>query len=337
MKTKILTSSLLFSMVFTSCKKDASTSSSATVKPELQVKKTNSTLSKAQQICVTTPQPFAPKRWFFVTEPTLTWQDKIRLLRDHDYSDLSEKELDYLFRYSQEKPEGVKEGTWFVISNEIFEQLRVSGAAKDRYSNELVSIVRNAEANFVIRDYAIQHLGHWISAQRNSGTDKEESFEELKDHAIASMLEVLSEGKLEDTTVPGTTLHTLSGLYIDDIDSSDFKKVEPEIDRYLSGKLEYLLEVPSFNKLSANERANVISVINTVGNLRRESLVEPVRSIATNPNQSPTLRLSAIAALGGLGYAEDETFLKSLVNSKTQANARYRFAAQSALKKLSQF
>ena len=111
----------------------------------------------------TTEDPSRPSRFTDLTKPGISWQIKVDQLRRIDPDTLSAKDIDALFELLQHRPAPNQSGAWFVVLNEIMEQIRHHGLGRERIALSFLDLVKDTTAHEVIRDYAVQHLCLWIN------------------------------------------------------------------------------------------------------------------------------------------------------------------------------
>lgn len=266
------------------------------------------------------PRPTAPSTFAKLTDPSIRWQVRVDQLKRAET--FSEAEVDELFALLAYRPNLLQAEPWWVVANEIMEQLRQRGVQPDRFAKEMLSIAGDANAPEVLRDYAVQHLSLALGSM-SSGDEMELTAEQTTraSDSLATLTELVRDPALSASTIPGTTLTAIADLHAR----------TPELPG-LSATLETLQ--PWFGKVIAGEtRAAPITratAINTAGLLGFQDLLPAIRTLASDEATSPTLRLNAISALGQLGTTEDQATLQQLANS----SGPLRFAAQSALRRI---
>lgn len=228
-------------------------------------------------------------------------------------SDLTEGEfqalMDLLY---DEVPRTMEGATWSTIQNEIMEVLRQRRFKISDYPTALAGILSDKEADPIMRDYAAQHLTLYLSERASTLST------ETISRSLDSLITILSGSREASQQVTGTTLMALC----------DLNQKEPDLlnehRSQLSEAVQHLLNFEHHATLS-----NRISAIQAAGRLQLEEALPQIRQMAQSEDLKPTFKLSSIAALGYYADPTDQDFLAQLA----QGQSRYRFAAQTALKK----
>lgn len=256
-------------------------------------------------------------KWHGVTDATRGTETRLNLARQIS-KDMRADDIDYLFKSLRHQPEAHNNENWWVVMNEIMEQMRRKGVASDRFANELISIVNDSTLSEVTRDYAVQHLMLWVAP--SCGNVPAESSPEV----IAETLEVVSlsvtDPAIAHTSIPGTALMGLTVASSDlppEVVAPIWEHLDPMMTRMLKGEINVPLST----------RTTVIQSVAMRGSTKHLPLIQ---TMARNEKIDPSMRLSSIAALGVYRSELDRDYLVSL----SQGNTRYRYAAKSALKKL---
>jgi len=347
----LVSSILLTGILATSCKKDESSkvnqSNSLTYPVETKPKSKPLALSgidpidelSANEKKLLTDAIKYTQAWSKLTNNKLKWRERVEFLQNIDYSALNSEDTELLYKLMKYRaPSSSKrdQEAWFVVANEIMEQMRMHDLDKGKFNTVMLELAHDAGLNPVLRDYSIQHLGLSLLEQEIS---EEENIEHLKKviNVAEQFTNLIQDSALSRTSVPGTTLRTLVNLkeaYSSSIEiDHEIEKLSP----FFSNTLSQLTGEQGYSILTDHQQITAISVINTVGQLGLKDHTKTIRDIAQDVEMDPTLRLNSIATLGMLGEVnEDEAFLTELSPTREGPNARFRFAAQAALNTLKQ-
>lgn len=270
----------------------------------------------------TRPVKVAPKKedpaqkWTSLTDHRLTSQVRLELARTID-ADLSSPEIELLFEALQFQPEGQRPEIWWLVMNEIMEQMRKKGVGKDRLTGAFVDLIEDAEQPEVVRDYAVQHLSQWMAPR--AGMPGETSPDQV-DLSLQVIANVITDPSIAHTSIPGTALMSLTAAS-SLLSPEEMAPVWSRLDDQMTAMLKGEIEVPLSTKTTVIQSSA----------MRGSSTHLPlIQNMARNTAIDPSLRLSSIAALGIYRSEVDRDYLTNL----SQGNSRYRYAAQAALKKL---
>ena len=261
-------------------------------------------------------------RFANLPDAALRYEVKVNMLRQLDAESLTSQDIDTLYALLEHTPASGEEENWYVIVNEIMEQLRAQAISPDRYTSTMLSMVQSAETPEVVRDYAIQHLATWINP---IATEADEPYEDTPAQVTAILStfgEVITDPTLAHSSVPGTTLMMLADLRSGGLDASLLDPVLDTLQPWLEQSLRGTHSLSQINR---------ISTINAIGELGLTQFTPTIRSLAINEDTHTNLRLNSIAALGALGDDSDLPSLQALANS----NSKFRHAAEAALNSLS--
>ncbi len=239
--------------------------------------------------------------------PDLSGRDRLRAvsrlgigLREEDRTAL----LAYLAEHKK-APSPFSERQWYAFVNDVMDVLGRQRPLETRLPGLLRELFGEGEERpFVVRDYALQHLGNWVLQD----DDDSESVKTLKGAAA----EV-------DQTYGATALLALQRV------SRKFPERVPVAEvAALAEKLAQGDEVPDASKATA------LQVLATSGDVR--AAVAVARPLALEPKTTLMLRLSAISVLGKAG---DEELLRELARAE-QTNEFVRKASERALTQINQ-
>jgi hypothetical protein len=251
-----------------------------------------------------------------IFDSSLHWEERIQAVRDLPEK-LKPQTLERLFAFLEEPPPA-DENHWYLICNEVMEVLRKRNLVSDIYTPRCLSLVKSATAAPVIRDYAAQHLGQWISGIDPNAREQDPVQARLAFDELCSAASDPANGQL---TLAGTILNTLA-----DAVTNGSPSIQQE--RNATGRLALqILDAPE-GLVSTFNRATAIQV---AARMQVPELPERCRILASNPQAPADVRLSAIAALGLVGEAGDRTLLQSFVSDET-----FKFAAAAAVERVGQ-
>lgn len=235
-------------------------------------------------------------------------------------SPFEESELEALYQLLHGPcPEELSQSQWRLLANELMEVLRHNGEANERYGNELLAIAEQSDSDPVLRDYALQH---WFLAMETelSELPKEEQ-EPVLLARLAKLTPLLEQPDSLQFTLWGTALQSATAV------AESQSSWQPGIAAMVEKQAQSALA-----EGSAASVPNQVAAIQSVARLSLEDFLPRVRSLAADESAHSSLRLSSIAALGYFGDQSAQSFLETL----TQSDQGLKYAAISALKKISQ-
>lgn len=260
------------------------------------------------------------RRWRAISDDRLPWQRRVELVKEIQHP-VSPELVDLLFaELNRMVPEENRKGQW-IVHNEILNTMRDQGLAPDRFTKELVGIIRDPSLTVVQRDYAVQHLVQWISPA--AGNAPGESDLARRELGLDTLMAAVTDPAVGQGTVAGTALHGIADLS-NRIPQDQAEKIwidlSPTVLKIIAGDI-------------ASGSGHQATAIQVAGMRRLDNCYPTIRAMAAEhaTAKDPTLALSAIAALGEYRHPEDREFLTQV----SQSNSRYRFAATEALRKLS--
>ncbi len=253
-----------------------------------------------------------------VTNASLPWQERVAAARNLPL-DLQDTEMARLLAFLEAPlPESGREQA-LVSLNEVMEQLRLRGRVTREYAPALAHLIRNPDAEPVVRDYAVQHAVQWLAdtGGERSGRAPDSSESALMLDSIGVMF---AEPDIEQHTMWGTTLNALRSLAgpAGSPVPAIMAGLQPQIMAIASGRQPALL-------------ANHVAALQCLQSLPDQEAASAVaRSVAFGSSHTSPLRLPAVATLGEVGTADDTDALARLAASNDPA----AYAAKSALNRL---
>ena len=233
-----------------------------------------------------------------LTNKNLTSRQRVADLEEIDDLSLEEIEEIYQTLENNRPPEGTSEAAWHWIVDELITAMRKNGADVSQMATRLKGIYENPSQDMIIRDYALQHLGHL----RAEGGDP---------HIIGAALSNATHQK--QGTLAGTALLAMQ----------DRQGAEP----LPSENSVTPLAIAQDSSYDIRSRITAMQVAGREGNRQ----VLPLAVQAAADSAQPThLRMAAIATLADLGATEHQAMLQTLANGRDR---RLRTAAKAALKK----
>ncbi len=257
-----------------------------------------------------------------LTDATLTWQSRIVLCDELlDSEMLTEADVGALFAVLREhRPSDARNHreSWFVVANEIMEVMRERGIGADHYTTELSAIINDRAQHYVMRDYAVQHLSMWIypTTERAPG----ETDLALRAVGLKYLVDLPGDTTLSHTSIPGTALMVIADLT---------ERAPQEVTDPLWDQLTPVIQ-SYFEDGSAASLPNQVSALQAASRSRVIELHPMIRRLANDSKSNPSVRLSAVAALGNYGDTGDKNILYQI--AKTEP--RLRFAAEASLKRI---
>jgi len=254
--------------------------------------------------------------WNALTRDTLPVHDRLEIARSISPT-LGDDDIASLISALSHTPRIGGEDDWYLVLNEIMEQMRRHGVGADQYAEALGTIIMDPDRPEVVRDYAIQHLALWI-APADRERFPHETDEETVRSSLAHIASVICDHSLTSTSIPGTALLPLTDI-TPRLPAAEaaWEDLTPYLDGVISGSA----TVPSSTRISA---------IQAVARTAQHRYLPVIRAIAAEESGDPSVRLSSIASLGLFANQEDRQFLETLAG----AGGRYSYAARSAFNRL---
>ena len=266
------------------------------------------------------PKPSSPQKikWSSITDDTLSRETRLNLARQID-RDLTPDEIEILLASLHRKPSEHRKEEWWVVMNEIMEQMRKKGIAPQRLANELITLTKDSSQSEIVRDYAVQHLSLW--AVPDTVNQAATSSPDLVSEALIAIAATITDPSIAHTSIPGTAIMALTATTSQlppELITPIWEKLDPAMTAMLKGEVNVPLST----------RTTIIQSVALRGSVTHLSLIQ---QFARSEKSDPSMRLSSIAALGIYGSEDDRPYLTSIAQGQT----RFRYAAQSALKKIS--
>lgn len=263
-----------------------------------------------------------PEDFLYLTQGLHKYTEKAEQVRRINGSQLTAPEVDAFYALLDHQPTAHHE-SWWVILNEVMEQIEKQGIAPERITTTFLGILQNKELPEIPRDYAIQHLAFWLTPSLE-GLDKPYELDPKKAKtAILAITKVLQEPELSHSSIPGTALAALhyiqNGQVLPEVMDQAIESLHPWLDAVITKRL----STSSSTQAEAIQAAADFGLVEFTPKLRKFAY-------ANKGEASPDLILRSIAALGQIGDTTDLPKLQQLA----QSNSPHRYAAQSALQNL---
>ena len=262
-----------------------------------------------------------PPRLAAVNDPGKPWQKRIEDLRHNLATSCTEPDIHYLYQLLAQGPsKGESTEGWYVVANDLMEQLCLHDADAQRLSSTLLGILHDTKQSEVLRDYAVQHLATWLnprSHQANAAVAAPGP--EVTGMVLDALVTAATDPTLEKSTIPGTTLMMLVDLSRSGSEGVDCSAAVDRLKPWLTAAL------GDGGNLSAPVR---VSAIQAAGTLAPDEFRPLLRRIAYQESGQSSLQLPAIAALGQSGEAEDIEKLQNIART----NPALSYAAKEASK-----
>jgi hypothetical protein len=256
----------------------------------------------------------ATSHWRLALNASIHWEQRIHAVRQLS-EPLPLEALNELLAFLHTPPAG-KLKDWYLVVNEIMEVLRKRNLAPERYAKEMLSLIKDGQADPVIRDYAAQTLAQWISGRDASGGQEKDP--QLATQVLDDMLAEAVKPTNGQLTLVGTTLQALTDTVING----------HEMMRAQQNKVSQLaitLAAGRAGLATVNQTAAIQSCVA----LEVPELPQLCRQLLTDAKLKADLRLSAVAALGQVGSASDAALLQTF---SEDVNCHY--AVKAALSRL---
>ncbi len=269
------------------------------------------------------PETLATSRWQLLLDDQRPWQDRLALA-DLIRGTLPPEDVAMLYAALDHIPAPGTEEAWWVVLNEIMERMRKHGVGAAQYTTRLGTIIADPARPEVVRDYAAQHLMQWISPA-DPARYPGESNPQLVAQALQQITDVIRNPTLGHSTISGTALLAFTDA------STRLPKTITEpywaiLDSYFA---------TLWSNADSSSPAGVplqSAALQAAARSGRSRHLPTIQKLATTPTTEPSLRLSAIAALGLYGGVESYAALAAL----SQQADRFSFAAKSALIRINQ-
>ena len=261
----------------------------------------------------------ARSSWSQLTNDSLPSFQRLEIARQISES-MSQEDVAVLFAAMDHNPPSGAEEDWYLILNEILEQMRRKGTGADQYATKLGAIITDPTRPEVIRDYAIQHLMLWIGPGNPDQVPHEQNSAAIT-LALGQIATAIQDPTNSHTSIPGTALLALADIS-PRLPSENIADSWLSLEPYLHG----VISGDTNPQLSTR-----VSAIQAVSITSQQAFLPAIRTFATSETTEPSVRLSSIASLGLYANPEDKPLLESIAKQDT----RYKYAAQSALKSLS--
>lgn len=260
----------------------------------------------------------ADSPWSRLTADTLPTHQRLEIARQIPES-LGQEDTAALFAAMDHTPRSGGEEDWYVILNEIMEQMRRKGVGSDQYAAKLGSIITDSSRTEVVRDYAIQHLALWIAPGNPEQVPHEQNPASVA-QSLSHIASAIQDPTASHTSIPGTALLALANISPSlpaETVAATWASLQPYLQSVISGG--------ASPKLST--RVSAIQAVSLTG---QQPYLPAIRSFAASETADPSVRLSSIASLGHYASPEDQALLETLATGGT----RYKYAARSALQSL---
>ena len=256
-------------------------------------------------------------RWQPLLDPARSREERLEIVRGVR-DGVSRMEAEDLLGLMDHRPTGAGQEEWWVILNEIMDQLGKNGVQTTTFCDRLVELAADPSQPEVVRDYAIQHLSNLVAPVV---PDRAEGLDDVRKLAgIKAISAAIKDPSGSYTTVPGTGLLALA-----EISSRVDRSLTQPVWKDLQSFLLPLIEGRSDAGLPV--RTSAIQAVALNG---EDAYLPAIRNIAGGEAVSPSLRLSSIAALGLYGRSEDVPILERL----SAAGHPYQYAAKAALARI---
>ena len=242
-----------------------------------------------------------PARWNSLWDHNLDVHYRLELARTIG-SHLPESEVAALLDSLSLTPPSGSEEDWWVVMNEIMEQMRRNGTSPELYAACLTGLISDPSNQAVTRDYAVQHLTQWIAPVVPDSSPGEQDPQKIA-AALSAISTAIQQGTEDSSTVPGTAL-----LAMTDIGPRLPAAIEQKFWDDLAETMTQFIEGQS-NQIPDTTR---MAAIQAVASRARTEHRPAILRIAESRDSFPSLRLSSIAALGSFGDPADLELLHQI-------------------------
>lgn len=258
------------------------------------------------------------KKFTHLTNPAIRWQLRVDFLKNLDIASLTASDIDSLYSLLRFQPASQDSESWWVVVNEVMEQMRLHGLGADRYSGEMVSLIEDSSLSAVLRDYAVQHLGLWLAPLgEEMHTESDPARAEA---ALASLVSATVDPQNLNTSIPGTALIALIGI------EQSTAKHSAETEAQFARLQQWLYQVLDGSVSAA--KLTRISAVNAAGLIGATETLPTIRKLVSESHTEDGIRLSSIATLGQLGDVADIASLEQIIST----TPKFQHAASAAIR-----
>jgi len=240
-----------------------------------------------------------------ILDPQADIRDRLEAVQEVGNS-LSRSEIDSMFSFLKNHPDSQEKNMAGLraLKNDVMNALKDQNPPTG-LTTTLINIFHDQAQDFATRDYAIQHLATWYRRSTEDSAD-----------AKARIRSILKEASREETSIAGTALLAMHRLSAQDtsFDSADIDQTA--------------LRMVISSNTPAPALITALQVCSDRGLLRA---LPEIEHLAQTRGRT-ALQISAIAALGKLGTAEDAVLLQKL---EREGSAELHPALAAARKRMS--
>ena len=199
-------------------------------------------------------------------EIPVTTSQRAEAIRALALQDMDNNQLEAVYEFIEEgaPSEGMTDSTYRWLSDELFTALRNQEHIPTDLVPRLTEIVSNPEQDAVLRDYALQHLGHYHEQGANNNLE-----------AIEQTLWTATD--IKEGTIAGTALIALSNAKTEDRMVTNYNLEEKAI-VILNGNYTEESKISALESLKGNQSAE---------------LAELVQNLATSEDTPTALKIKA--------------------------------------------
>lgn len=256
----------------------------------------------------------ATSDWRRAFNVSVHWEKRIEAVRQLQAPLLPEA-LNELMAFLHTPPQGSRKD-WYLVANEIMEVLRKRDLAPDQYAQQMLSLIKDRQADPVIRDYAVQTLAQWISGRDASGGQEKDPH--LAVHVLDDLLAEATLPQNAQLTLVGTTLQALTDTVL----------TGNSVMQAQQGKVSQIaLKLAAGGSPLAS--VNQTAAIQSCAALNVPELPQLCREFLADTQLKTDVRLSVVAALGQVGAPSDAVLLRSFLD-----DPQCQYAVRAALDRL---
>lgn len=224
------------------------------------------------------------------------------------------------------RPEKLDSASWDVVVNNIWNALRRQKTPPPEFACELMRFFRAPSTGYVLKDYAVQHLGGWLDSGLPEGEGEPDPA--MRKVVLAFLVEVAA---MHGEGFSGTALYALErAIRPGGADEMSDPMLAAMKTSFVSPLQDAALALVNDKATAPPAQISALQILIAGKDLRG---LHSARRIAVDSSAPPMLRASAIACIGALGAGADLALLNAIAMGCT--DDRLLAALRPALERIS--